>query len=86
MLDIAKRDDIDEEVEELISMVLFKAEANIKTVSPSYLKADCEQAVECMLPLPRWCHEEELKAQLQEQEYTDPETIFGNKKIYCELN
>ena len=52
----------------------------------TYLKPYCEQAIKCMLPLPRWCHEEELKAQLEEQENTDPETILVNEKVTVNLS
>ena len=81
LLDIAKSDV--KRIKNFIGMVPFKAEANIKTITLTYLKPDCEQAIECMLPLPCWCHKEELKARLKEQEHTDLETIFENERVVC---
>ena len=52
LLNIAKGDDIDEEDEEFIGMVPLRVEANIESIPLTYLKPYCEQAIECMLPLP----------------------------------
>ncbi len=77
---------IDEEDEDMIGMVPFKVKGKIDSISLKYLRPDCEQQIEeCMLPLPNWCHEEELKEHLQRQEDVDPETIFGNKTLTVDL-
>ena len=63
------------------SMVPFKADRSVETMSIDYLKPDCEQdRVESMLPLPSWAHADELQRQLDLQEEVNPEEIFGSSE------
>lgn len=74
------------EKQELLSMVPYKAESSIDTISIGYLRPDCEQdRIESMLPLPTWCHDNELQTQLLLQEKINGEDIFGTDEITVDL-
>ena len=79
-------EDMELEEDDLLKMVPFKAETSVETISIQYRKPDSEQSrIESMLPLPKWCHHDELLKQVILQEEMNSEEIFGSEEITVDL-